>query len=337
MWSEILKRALGVKHAILDRYRTNFPPAMRSLLSQYGDQPIQSISAVRVPLSKSSEDMARKFGKDLPDNLYHLFLYIVLDDGTKVLTEKNDTLNMKILGSQPSGEHRPFKLPQPTTINQLLKKTEEAMGQNMYRYSVHQMNCQDFVWNVLKANGVSLTDEDKKWIVQPANNYVSAFWQRVAQMATDFSSAWSMIKDGRGKQREPKELVMIKKALMRKKVKHLKGAGFKDFLGKMLAKLVDLGIGWFVNSHKARQGDYPMPPVNHSEPSADTDRSDYMDSIIKQMRGAGRFDQSIMSMNGGSLFSFIGNLLKSLFGSKTHPNAVNDYYEGDNLQVWEDY
>ena len=73
-----------------------------------------------------------------------------------VLLEKNEVINMAINSYPRFAETYDIKnVPPNLTINNLLQQTENLMGrQKFLSYSAYDNNCQHFILNVLKANGI---------------------------------------------------------------------------------------------------------------------------------------------------------------------------------------
>jgi hypothetical protein len=131
------------------------PPSARKLIEQVGDEKINSITLFRKPISLSS--FAKFVGalKGTPyDKLFHLGMVI----NSKYLLDKQEVIHFE-RKSVPSGsdvETQDVSVDKDITISELLEKTRKRMGDaDFSNYSVRKNNCQDFMMNVLSANGLS--------------------------------------------------------------------------------------------------------------------------------------------------------------------------------------
>jgi len=131
------------------------PPQARKLLEQVGEEKISSIKLFRKPISLSS--FAKFIGalKGTPyDKLFHLGMVI----NGKYLLDKQEVIHFERKGV-PSGsevETQDVSVDKDITISELLEKTRKRMGDaDFSNYSSRKNNCQDFMMNVLSANGLS--------------------------------------------------------------------------------------------------------------------------------------------------------------------------------------
>jgi len=129
-------------------------PSIRKLLEQVGDEKITSIKLFRKPISLSS---FAKFIGALKGTAYDQLLHLGLILNNKYLLDKQEVIHFERSGGVPSGsETLDVDVNKDITINELLEKTRKRMGDsNFTSYSARRQNCQDFVMNVLSANGLS--------------------------------------------------------------------------------------------------------------------------------------------------------------------------------------
>jgi hypothetical protein len=150
---------------ILLREPGKFPPADRKLIEQVGGEKVEKLTLFRYPISLSK--FAKFIGalKNTPyDDLIHIG--VVIND--KYLTEKDAVLNFMRSGvpSQSTDTMDVQLGTKSITINDLLENTRKRMGdQRFSEYRALSWNCQDYLQNMLEANGVS-TAETTKFIKQ---------------------------------------------------------------------------------------------------------------------------------------------------------------------------
>jgi len=135
-----------------ERTAGKLSPKIRKLLEQVGDEKITSIKLFRKPISLSS---FAKFIGALKGTAYDSLLHLGLILNNKYLLDKQEVIHFE--RGVPSGaETLDVEVDKDITINQLLEKTRQKMGDNAFTsYSSRRNNCQDFVQAVLSANGLS--------------------------------------------------------------------------------------------------------------------------------------------------------------------------------------
>jgi hypothetical protein len=176
----------------------DYLPPVREIINKYANNTITGVTVGRAPVPGAitgalnvvsggtfQEGMNRK-----PyDKLFHLFLYLTLNDGNKILFEKNATINSAVNSPlPPDTETKIISLPNnTTTLKSFLQKGQEKMGKDYFVYDPHYNNCQDYIMGLLTANGWG-NQEDYQWIKQDtgqlfANNKVLG---TVAKGVTNF-------------------------------------------------------------------------------------------------------------------------------------------------------
>jgi len=158
-------------------FRRNFKKGTQSVLNQYGEIQIKEMRVFRCPIKDilksmlnvlsfgTFNELMRKYGFD---KLFHLGLLITLENGVRLVVEKNEEINVSTsLPPLKEGcETTPVILTKIFTINQILMNTKEKIGDEMfYDYDATNNNCQFFIMNILKSNGL-LTSHLKEFIYQ---------------------------------------------------------------------------------------------------------------------------------------------------------------------------
>ena len=142
----------------------NYPPKVRTLIEKFGSSKITSAELRRSPVQSvlTSAMNALTFGKfkknmaQTPyDRLFHLQIVLTLENGSKLLLEKNEVINMELSPTMNKGtEVEPVKSFTSATLNDALEKTKASMGSKAYfDYNAENNNCQDFILSFLKSNG----------------------------------------------------------------------------------------------------------------------------------------------------------------------------------------
>lgn len=137
---------------------------VKRILKKYGDSPIEMITIDRTPLSAFNKlllnvaslgEFEKRVGRSQYDKLFHLRMDIKTQKG-RVSLEKNERINMdEKPKKQPKAERTDIPIRgRELTINQLLENTKKAMGKNYFPYDPYQNNCQNFILEVMKSNGI---------------------------------------------------------------------------------------------------------------------------------------------------------------------------------------
>ena len=148
--------------------KLDFSNKIKKILKKYGDENIVSIRVGRRPINKLVEKAFNiiSVGKwnELRqqyyyDKLFHLFLILTLQDGTKLSLEKNDIVNMNVNDSRCSEsgvDCIELEYPQNSiTVNDLVNNSLDRIGKNNYFvYDPFKLNCQIFIKSVLESFGL---------------------------------------------------------------------------------------------------------------------------------------------------------------------------------------
>ena len=154
----------------------DYLPPVRDIINKYANNTITGVTVGRAPvptaitgaLNVASGGTFQEGMNTQPyDKLFHLFLYLTLNDGNKILFEKNATINSAVNSAlPPDTETKIISLPNnTTTLKTFLQKGQDKMGKDYFVYDPHYNNCQDYIMGLLTANGWG-TQEDYQWIKQ---------------------------------------------------------------------------------------------------------------------------------------------------------------------------
>ena len=142
--------------------RNDYQPSARQILQAHGNKIITAMEVRREPLPLAlnvalNVSTLGQISKNTPyDDLFHLSIVVKLDDGTQVLMEKNEVISL-VLNPSPRDktESREVNLNgKRISLQDLLNNTKTQMGSNYFIYSARNNNCQDFITNILLANGL---------------------------------------------------------------------------------------------------------------------------------------------------------------------------------------
>lgn len=147
-------------------------------LADYGDSGIHAIYVSRAPVLKVYQDLLNIFTrngvknkiKELKfDNLFHTFLlYHMKKDNSMWLVERNARFNvMKYDRYNPhpefSGGMKTLNITTPKTVSEMFNNHQKSIGgwNKVIFYDPVNNNCQKFVSNHLKANGLMTSTLDR--------------------------------------------------------------------------------------------------------------------------------------------------------------------------------
>jgi hypothetical protein len=177
-----------------------FPPADRKLIEEVGGEKVEKLTLFRYPIQLSK--FAKFIGalKNTPyDDLIHIGVVI----NGKYLTEKDAVLNFERAGV-PSQSTDTLDVQLGTksiTINDLLENTRKRMGDERFStYKALSWNCQDYLQNMLEANGLS-TAETTKFIKQDLEQVVKnlpSFANAISNFYTGAKAVVNRLTKGEG-------------------------------------------------------------------------------------------------------------------------------------------
>lgn len=150
--------------------REDYAPKVKQYLNDYGNYQILSIEIRRAPIHSMLRKVIDTISLNAlpPDTLYHL--WVVLDIATPngvipFKLEKNHIIEFAP-NKQNDGEKLPLVMHQKLTTDELLAKTKERMGSKFFPYDAFHNNCQDFILNMLEANGLLISNPTAKTFIK---------------------------------------------------------------------------------------------------------------------------------------------------------------------------
>jgi len=190
--------------------RNDYPPKVRNILKKVGHKYVKSITIKRTPVSglltgALSIFSLGEFGKRMEksfDELFHLFIELVLEDDTKVSLEKNEVINMDINPkNRDNTESKTVTTQIPhNTIDIMLDNCNKYMGaKRFFGYSAKDNNCQDFIIGFFKSNNIG-NDEDFIFIKQDTKKLFKnlPYLRKLANTVTDIGATANVITTGAG-------------------------------------------------------------------------------------------------------------------------------------------
>ena len=134
-------------------------------------------------------------------DMYHMFIFLYLEDGTSIRLDKNDLVDIEI-GALPQDHHdcrKKIDL-QPKVQLAGMFKIAEKVNKDLYIYIPWKRNCQDFIATLMKA--LNIKDADLlDWIVQ---DFEKAFTPAVKLFTKGITDTRALMRRmiGHGKKRK---------------------------------------------------------------------------------------------------------------------------------------
>lgn len=190
--------------------RTNYPPEARKLISSYGNNKIKQITILRSPIQSvistlmnavSMGEFQKRLDKSPYDSLFHLFIVLTLDNGQRLLVEKNEVINIstKIPPYPDKDNIKMVQVQKDITLNTLLDNGEALGGDAYFKYNGYNKNCQDFITLLLKGsqigdmNDYSFVKQDTKGLFKNQN-----FLRKIMNTTTEIGSRFDVLRNGHG-------------------------------------------------------------------------------------------------------------------------------------------
>ena len=156
--------------------RSDYPPKVRSILEKYKNEIVVEMTIKRTPVPSLLTGALNavslgSFNKNMDntpyDKLFHLYLDMKTQSGVHIVVEKNEVINMEVNEKErPQTETKLISsIPQNLTIEHIINNTKHFMGDNFFKYSARDNNCQDFILAILKSNNIG-SQEDMDFVKQ---------------------------------------------------------------------------------------------------------------------------------------------------------------------------
>jgi len=176
------------------------PKSFRDNLNKHGNKKVMNIQVVREPLAKAVNAFANaltlgKFGQVAQQQgeagFFHLYSILTLDDGTRLIYEKNERPRLESYDGRPGAKAEIVNASGGgIVLNDMINRAMKAMGDQRYiSYDPIRNNCQDFLMGTFQANGL-LTAELATFIKQDVSKLVEetpSFSQSLAKGLTDIA------------------------------------------------------------------------------------------------------------------------------------------------------
>jgi len=187
-----MPKILQEGEGILLREPGLYPPKDRKVIEEVGGEKVTKITLYRHPISLSKFAKFVGILKNTPyDSLIHIG--VVIND--KYLTEKDSVLTFERNGV-PTQSTDTLNVPvglKEFTINEMIDRTRNRMGAERFStYRALSWNCQDYLKNMLDANGLSVA-ETTKFILQDLEQITKNLPSYANAIANFFTGAKAVV------------------------------------------------------------------------------------------------------------------------------------------------
>ena len=169
------------------------------------------------------------------DDIFHLFAILVLDNGKKLITERNQRIVLMEDTVNRDNVIEKIAINTNIKLSQLFQNAIKADGDRIWRYDSINNNCQHFIASLLRNSGY-LTPEASSFISQNVDNLFNPIIKNIAQTSTDIVAIFDNIIKG-GAMKKKLTIKEIKTELKRLKVKGITGKTKPELL-EMLNKSI---------------------------------------------------------------------------------------------------
>lgn len=191
--------------------KTKFPPSVRESLSNHGHANIIKIVVGKSPVKSvitnilnvmSLGQFKKKINEYNYDDVFHLFMIIYLDNGISLLTEKNEVIVLKKIKPSLKNDAQlmEIQMEQPINLSIFFKNVVDGVGNSLYQYDHRNNNCQVYVNNLLRYNGLS-NDINRDFVLQPIEEILRntpEYMNTIAKMTTNLAGSVDRILYGEG-------------------------------------------------------------------------------------------------------------------------------------------
>lgn len=215
LWDAISHPIDTIKEAISGP--TKYNNVSSRTIEKYGNVPIVKVAIARTPLVAALEtaintislgkfkELKNKYGHN---TLYHASLVLTLENGEKVLVEKNESITIEPLKDSSSVNKNTEYMDVPFkgnhTLNSILLNGQNILGDDWFKYSGLDNNCQLFVRACLQGSGMlnpganQFIFQDMTGIKEDLNNFKNGYVEKVMNAITSLGTTASILR-GKGK------------------------------------------------------------------------------------------------------------------------------------------
>jgi len=224
-----------IKHSINNMFleTATMPPNVKDILNRRGDAVVKSIKIGRTPVQSAIQGILKTLSTVPYDNLFHLFMIFKTTKGD-ILFEKNARINASTTIPKSEDWYDLNSVPNKT-LNDYIQTAKKAMGNRFFPYHPSTNNCQDFILQMLKSNGIN--DENAFNFVKQDTTMIfknKGWLSNMAKSVTDLGGYADVVMQGGQIQKNDLTNKEIDELVKHYKIKNYNGCYIDDRLPEKL-------------------------------------------------------------------------------------------------------
>jgi hypothetical protein len=184
------------------------PIILQEFLNTYGDYTVTKAVIMRAPVMPVIEWIIktqlsfRPIAEQLKyDRIFHLSVNLYLNNGMKVMFEKNERISINTEGRDENQKDMETflidRIPNPITLVTAINQAEQLYGlTRMYYYNGATTNCQRFVLDLLSVFGVENNELLSAFVLQDASSLLNKYMAKISLLITDMYGIANYVQRG---------------------------------------------------------------------------------------------------------------------------------------------
>jgi hypothetical protein len=184
------------------------PIILQEFLNMYGNNTVTRVVIMRAPVMPVIEWIIKTQLSFRPieeqlkyDRIFHLSANFYLNNGMKVMIEKNERISINVNGRDENKEGvETFlidRIPNQITLVDAFNRAEREYGTTrMYYYNGATTNCQRFILDILSVFGVENTELLQAFVLQDATSLLNKYMAKLSLLITDYYGIKNYIQRG---------------------------------------------------------------------------------------------------------------------------------------------
>ena len=188
---------------------TKMPKEVSDTLTKYGNETITEIIVARSKVLSVIQFLLNAltlgtFNKEKQrlkyDDIFHLYCIIVLSNGTRLITERNQRVKLtEYKHHEPIDEKFSIRVGGGLTLSKLFENAIAQQGDKLWYYDAVHSNCQNYITIILKSSGL-YNEKFESFINQNVDSLLTETAKKISNVTTDIASLAENIYRGGGNQ-----------------------------------------------------------------------------------------------------------------------------------------
>lgn len=186
------------------------PIILQEFLNSYGNYTVTKVVIMRAPVMPVIEWILKTQLSFRPvveqlkyDRIFHLSANFYLNNGMKVMIEKNERISVNIEGRDENQKDMETflidRIPNKITLVSAFNQAEQLYGTTrLYYYNGATTNCQRFILDILSVFGVENTELLNAFVLQDASSLLNKYLKKISLFITDIYGVINYVQRGGG-------------------------------------------------------------------------------------------------------------------------------------------